>query len=311
MNATRIPRTTVGYLWRIPLCATAYVAGTVAGGALVSALGMPLPEVPEQASEQMLGLFLFIACVALALGLAPLARRLQGAYWMRWLMLAAPCYACLGAALPLEGAIYTTLGGMGSIPLLSILPCLLFAAVLALLFKPAERADSFLANAGRFFQGRSAGGWAWRFAAAVCAFPVIYWTFGLMVAPFVLEYYRQGQFALSVPNPGVIVLVQFLRSVLFLAAAVPILIMWSGSRRHLVLALGLAFYVLVGLFGMIQSYWLAPTLQVLHNLEMFVDSMVHALALVLLLTPPNMTRADELYTCLLPCLGRAQTPVGN
>jgi len=112
-----------------------------------------------------------------------------------------------------------------------------------------------------------------------------------------------------VPNPAVILATQFARSVLFLMAAVPILVLWSGSRRQLILALGLAFYVLVGLFGMIQSYWLAPTLQVLHNAEMLIDSMVYALALTALLVRRDETTDDELFARYLLCM--VQTPVAN
>ena len=85
----------------------------------------------------------------------------------------------------------------------------------------------------------------------------------------------------------------------------PILILWSGSRRQLVLALGLAFYLLVGLFGMIQSYWLAPTLQILHNTEILADSMVYVLALAVLLVRRDEARADELYARFLLCLEQA------
>ena len=309
MNATRILRVTAGYLWRLPLCALAYVVGAGAGGALISALGMPLPEIPEQADEQTMGLLLWVASLALAGGLVPLARRIQGPLWVRWLILATLCYVCLGLALPLEGAIFTSLRGMALIPVFSILPCLLFAAVVALLFQPLDRNDPPVMDVRRFFRGRSTGNWVWHFVAALCAFPVIYWTFGMMVAPFVMEYYQQGQFALTVPRPGVIVLTQFVRSALFLVASLPILMTWSGSRRQLVLALGLAFYVLVGLFGMMQSYWLAPTLQVLHNTEMLIDSVVYALALAVLLGRRDEANADELFTRFLLCM--EQTPVGN
>ena len=105
---------------------------------------------------------------------------------------------------------------------------------------------------------------------------MVYWTFGMMVAPWVLEYYKQGQFRLNLPGAGVIILTQLLRSSLFLLAALPILIVWSGSRLKLTVLLGFAFFVLVGLFSMIQAYWLAPTLQVLHNIEIFADSVVYA-----------------------------------
>jgi hypothetical protein len=308
MNAVKNLKATAGYLWRVPLCALAYAGGTAVSGAVVSALGLPLPQLPEQADESTMGLLLLVASLALAAGLAPLARRLQGSYWLRWLMLAILCYVCLGVTSALEGAIFTTMD-MASVPVLSLLPCLLFAAVVALLFRPADRGDSLAVNIRRFFNGRSFGQWAWRLAAAICAFPVVYWTFGMMVAPFVMEYYKQGQFALAVPNPAVILATQFARSALFLLAAIPILIMWSGSRRQLILALGLAFYVLVGLFGMIQSYWLAPTLQVLHNAEMLIDSMVYAWALAVLLVCPDETKADEVFAHYLLCM--AQTPVAN
>lgn len=309
MNTARTFRTILAYLWRIPLCALAYVAGAMASGALLAALGLPLPQVPEQADERMGGLLLLLASLVIAAGLAPLARRLRGSFWARWMALAALCYVCLGVTSALEGAIFTSLGGMASVPVFSILPCLLFAAVLALLFKPASPAEVSAVTVRRFFHGRSLGQWTWRLAAAICAFPVIYWTFGLMVAPFVMEYYKQGQFALAVPNPAVILATQFARSTLFLLGAMPILVLWSGSRRHLVLALGLAFYVLVGLFGMIQSYWLAPTLQVLHNSEMLLDSLVYALALTVLLVPKDETNADELFARYLLCM--AQTPVAD
>ncbi len=305
MNAKRIAKTTAGYLWRLPLCASAYVGGVVGGGALVTALKMPLPTLPAQANEGMTGLGLILASLALTLGLAPLAWRIRGTFTVRWLALVLLCYVCLGVNMPFEAAIFTRLGGMATMPILFILPCLLFAATLALLIKPVDKGDSFLSNAKRFFQGRTAGQWAWRLAAAVCAFPLIYWTFGLMIAPFVRPYYEQGQFGLALPSAVVIVLVQLLRSVLFLAAAMPILIAGATPRRHLILALGLGFYVLVGLYGMIQTYWLAPTLLVLHNLEIFADSMVYALALVLLLVHRSTAKADEQFARFLLCSEQA------
>ncbi len=126
MTEKRVSGTVIGYAWRIGLCALATVVGTAAGGALISAWKMPVPETPGRAGEHIAGLLLFIASFALAAGLIPLARRLRGPYWLRWLMLAALCYVCLGVAAPLEGAIFTKLRGMGSIPVLFLPPCLLF-----------------------------------------------------------------------------------------------------------------------------------------------------------------------------------------
>jgi len=305
MNARQKAKTTAGYLWRLPLCTVAYVAGATASGALVSSLGMPLPKLPAQTDERTMGLCLILGSLVLTVGLAPLARRIQGTFAVRWLVLAGLCYVCLGVNTPIEAAIFTSMDGMVSIPVFSILPCLLFAAAVALLFKPAGKGDSFPTKAKRFLEGRPAGEWTWRIAAAICTFPLIYWTFGLMIAPVVRPYYEQGQFGLALPSATAIILVQLLRSTLFLAATMPILIAGSGPRRHLVLALGLAFYVLVGLFSMIQTYWLAPTLLILHNLEIFADSMVYALALVLLLVHGGTAKADEPFARFLLCSEQA------
>ncbi len=59
------------------------------------------------------------------------------------------------------------------------------------------------------------------------------------------------------------------------------------------------------LFSMIQTYWLAPTLLVLHNLEIFADSMVYALALTLLLVHGGAAKADEQSARLLLCSAQA------
>ena len=275
-------KTIRGYIWRVPLCAFAYMAGTMASGGLVSAMGMKLPAIPEQANEQMMGLLLLISSCALAIGVGPLARRIQARYRVRCLILAALTYVCIGLNTPIEAAIFTNLGGMGTMVVFSLLPCLFFGAVTALLFKPSGKAKPFGEQASHFFSKRSVQQWAWRFVAAICAFPVIYWTFGMMIAPWVIAYYKQEQFGLALPGTGMIILTQLLRSSLFFLAALPILIVWSGSRRELTARLGFAFFVLVGLAVLIQAYWLGPVLLVVHNVEILVDSMVYAGVLSLL-----------------------------
>jgi len=61
MKFGQIFKTVGGYVWRLPLCAFAYIAGTMASARLVSAIGMKLPPIPEQANEQMMGLCLLIS----------------------------------------------------------------------------------------------------------------------------------------------------------------------------------------------------------------------------------------------------------
>ena len=128
---------------------------------------------------------------------------------------------------------------------------------------------------------------------ALLAFPVIYGVFGMLlmaVAPWLLDYYRSGSGHLTLPPPFLIVAVVLLRSLLFLLSALPLLVTWTGSRRALVLRLGSAYWVLVGLFGLIQASWLPVGLRVGHSLEILADSFVYAWALVVLLVPARENR---------------------
>ncbi|MHC4430486.1 MAG: hypothetical protein ACYTBS_01475 [Planctomycetota bacterium] len=207
MKSVQIFKTVLAYLWKIPLCAFAYMAGTMVGGALVKSLEMKLPAIPEQADEKTMGLCLLAACLVLAVGTAPVARRIRARYLARVLILAGLCYICLGINIPIEAAVFTDLEGMPTVALMSILPCVLFAAVTCLLFGPAGKTRPLRSAISDFFSGRSVQQWAWRLSAAVCAFPIIYLIFGMAVSPWVVQYYEQGQFGLHLPPLTLIVLV--------------------------------------------------------------------------------------------------------
>ncbi|UCG55649.1 MAG: hypothetical protein JSU70_12360 [Phycisphaerales bacterium] len=294
MKAGRLFGVTAGYLWRIALCAIAYVVGTMVGGAAVSGLGMDLPSIAEATDERLMGLLSLVGSIVVAAALGPLARRLKGTYLVRVAILAVFTYVCLGVNTLIESSIFTTAGGTGGMIVLLIAPCVLCAVVAALVFKPAQTGQSFLVEAAGFLGRRSRAAWAWRLLAALAAFPVIYLIFGMAISPLVAEHYREQIGGLVLPDMEVIVGVQFVRSSLFLLAALGVLIMWSGSRRGLVLTLGFAFFVMVGLYGLIQGYWLSPLLRIVHSVEILADSFVYAWALVVLLVkPPVLTGGTE------------------
>ena len=111
---------------------------------------------------------------------------------------------------------------------------------------------------------------------------MIYIFFGLLVSPFVLEHYEQQE-NLRIPGPLLVVGIQFVRSALFLIATGPVFVAWSGSRRRLWGALGLALFLIVGLAGLIQGPVFTMQLRIAHGLEILPDSLGYAAALVLLL----------------------------
>jgi len=89
------------------------------------------------------------------------------------------------------------------------------------------------------------------------------------------------------PSQEEILLVLSVRSVLFLLACLPIVVMWQRSTWSLFLNLGFALFVLVGFLYMLGAYYMPLAVRVPHTLEILADSFTHAGLLVVLLAKSN------------------------
>lgn len=276
--SSRTLRSAAAWLWKIPLIAVAYVAATMISGALVSALGLQFPQAPEQTYSPLRSL---LAALLLAAVVALLARGLRGSMAFRWLVLFGFAYVAYCVNTQIEGAIFTTMGGMGTMLVFFVIPCAVLSGAAASLISPRGDATALTS----VFADRGMSAWWWRAALAWLAFPIIYYVFGMVIYPFVSEFYESGVLGLVVPAQGVILSVVALRSLLFLLVIVPILGNWSGSRRSLALSLGAALAVMVGVAGLIEVDWFPTRMRIVHGLEITADSLVHAWVVVALLVP--------------------------
>ena len=163
------------------------------------------------------------------------------------------------------------------------LPCILLTAVATLLFQPLPGNSGYIEMTVWFFKGRNSLEWLGRILAAIGSFPIVYFIFGIVVSRIVVDYYRQGAADLILPDVGTILAVQFLRSMLFLIASLPVLVLWSASKRQLILRLGFAFFILGATFEIVLAYQLPTVLRLTHSIEILVDSLVYAWLLVTLL----------------------------
>jgi hypothetical protein len=281
-------------LWRLVLyvlkaivCGVAFMVGQMFGGAVLGVLRLPIPTMPAGADVKTMGERGLMASPLLGLLAGPLAAGLGVGFVARWLALSFFGWVAYGLNNAIEAQIFTSVGPWYTTAVMGVLPCLLLGLALAGLFRPAVPAEGFGARARRFFAARGAGQWAWRLAAAVLAFPVIYFIFGMMVTPFVMSYYREHAAGLRVPSLGVLLPVLLLRSSLFVLCTLPVLIAWAGGRGRLILALGLALWVVVGLYAMCVASWMPQAIRLPHALEIGADSFAHAAALVLLLVPKS------------------------
>jgi len=266
-----------------------YIVGTMLAGALFAALHVPLvnPAPPGVDLHKTATMFL-LATPLLGLALVPLARHTAGSRLFRGLAIAFLIFICMGLTSVMEMRIFMTVyaqGGSLAAILVVIPPALLCGLALGYLLpqEPAEvSAEQRLRS---FFAAHSAISWAARFVLAILLFGVFYFLFGMLVAPFVVPFYRAGVLGLTLPPFSVIIPVLLIRSVLFLLACLPFLILWTRSRVSLILSLGLAHWFLTGGYGMLMVVFWPPVMRVGHGLEIAADSFAYAAALVFLLLP--------------------------
>jgi hypothetical protein len=283
MNTDSQQSQLLAFLWKIPVIAAAYFAGSIFSGWISAGLGLQFPEFPGQEYRPVLG---YLAALVLAAGLSLLAQGLRGSTAFRWLILFAFTYVSYCVNNQIEGAVFTTASGFGSNLLYFLLPCAVIAATAAILFA-APNEDAVLTTV---FSDRPISAWWWRAVIAWFAFPFIYYFFGAFAYPLVKDAYQSGDFALEVPSQSLILGAVFTRSLLFLLATIPILMHWSRSRNGLIFALGTALAAMVGVAAMIESSWLPATVRIVHGVEILVDSLVHAWVLVALLVPRSIER---------------------
>ena len=276
-------RAALFYLWRLAICTLAFFLGITLGGMVAGRLGLPSPDLPAGADAATLSMYFLLVSLILAQALGVVARSLAGGFVARWLILAFLAWVANAVSAAIEAPIFTTSAPAGLFTVVIFLvPSVLCGAALAICFPADQSGRGFFSSAQEFFAGRGIWSWVWRLLAAIAAFPAIYVFFGILVAPFVVDYYRQQLFGLNLPGWDQILTAQLIRSLLFLAACLPVLIAWQRSSWGLVIALGWALFVLVGLLGLIPAYWMPVGLRLIHGVEILADSFVYALALVLL-----------------------------
>ncbi len=274
----------------IILTAVAWLAGTMVSGALAAALDLPLPVLPQNASQAQ-GFALFVlASLLLAAGTAQAAGFLRGGFKTRWLALGALLFICVGVNTAVEVVVFSStiqpVQGV-TLALMSLLPSVLAAAILAR--RPRRLGTDPLTMPA--FGGL---GWSWRLIAAWLAFPVLYFIFGSIIAPFVMDAYTQGIAGLRIPSFAETLTTQLARSPIFLAVILPCVLLWSGSRRSVGIRLGLALAIMIGAYGLVQATFFPMHLRIIHTLEIAADELGYAFVLAWLFRPAESKVAAPL-----------------
>jgi hypothetical protein len=272
-------------LGKLLLCSLAFILGAVIGGMAAALLGLQQPSMPEGVDTSLAFLLLLLESPVLALALALVARGLGGGLLPRALILAFFTWVAYTLNTAIESVAFTTTTVAGALftTVSFLVPSVSCGTVTALLFASGEKGKSLAAIARDFFDRRTAGAWGWRIAVAAVAFVPIYLFFGSLVAPVTAGYFQQSLYGLRQPDPNEMLVVLSVRSVLFLFACLPIVIVWQRSKRRLFLSLSFALFVLVGFLYMLGAYYMPLAVRIPHTLEILADSLVYAGVLVAIL----------------------------
>ena len=273
-------------LGKLLLCSLAFILGSIAGGMIVTLLGLQPPAMPEGVDGNLAFLILMVESPLLALTLVLIGRGLGGGLLARAVTLFFFTWAVYTLNTAIESLAFTTATVEGAIfTTVSFLPACIFCAIaVAWFFPSSEKGTSFVVLVKEYFDSRKTGAWIWRLVVSAVVFVPIYLAFGSLVAPLTSKYFQESMYGLRMPSQGDIFLVRLIRSGLFLLACLPIVILWQRSKWSLFLNLGTALFVLVGFLYMLGAYYMPLAVRIPHTLEIFVDSFAHAGMLVVLLS---------------------------
>lgn len=272
------------FLYKVLFSSLAFVIGMILGGPMTTLLGLPAPILPPEIEAGNAAVTMFATSPLLILALYLVNRHLAGSWVMRGAILFLLTWIAYSVNNVIEATIFTSYGIDPWFTIVSFLPAVLLSALVTAWLFPTRYGDQSLGQVWRVhFQQRTPGDCAWRLLLAAVIFMPIYYLFGLLVVPFVGDYYQQGAFGLAQPALDTLLLVLLVRSLLFLAAALPVVVAWQETRRSLILSLGTALFIMVGLLYMLSSNWIAPHVRVIHSLEILADSLGYAGALAWLL----------------------------
>jgi hypothetical protein len=270
---------------KLLVCSLVFIVGAVVGGMVVTVFGLQSPPMPEGVDSDLAFVILMLETPLLVLALILIGRGLGGGLLPRAITLSIFTWVVYTLNTAIESLAFTSMSIEGAIfTTISFLPSSIFCGMaVAFFFPPADKYVDYKVLVKDYFGSRPKGAWIWRLTLAGVIFVPVYLLFGSLVAPLTSRYFQESTFGLQLPNQEEILLVLLIRSGLFLLACLPVIILWSNSRRSLFLDLGFALFVLVGLLYMLGAHYLPLEVRIPHTLEILADSFVHAGLLVVLL----------------------------
>lgn len=273
------------YILKIVLLSIVLAGSLVISRLVLYQLGLNLPRFPQQAEESIAIYYLLAGSIILAMGFFAVIRGISGSYKLKFLLILLFTIFGFSIGVTIESAIYSDVPSYNLTIIVLLLPVFLFSLIAPLLTENRHLKDSFSYRMKEYFKLWPVKIWIRNILLAIISFPVIYFIFGLAVSPFVSAYYHEMVEGLKLPGPGKIILIQFIRSTIFLIITIPVIVYWSGSKTKLILSLGLAHFVMVFAYDLYLAILVPVELIIIHGIEIAADSFLYSWVMVALLYP--------------------------
>ncbi len=147
--------------------------------------------------------------------------------------------------------------------------------------QPGER--SLKAGFNQHMQKRSLGEWVKRLAAGTLSYFPVYFFFGMLVSPYVIPYYSDTSLGLVVPPFSVIIPLEVVRGLLYVASLLPLAACLNGDVRGLSVALAGMLFIPGALLPLLGDQGLPAPIIPFHLAEILADSVVYGYLLARLL----------------------------
>lgn len=241
--------TSTGILLKILLVTAAVFAGETVIGGLVFGLMGPVWENSPPFSEMVLPMLAGTLITVAVLVYPATYSTLRG--WRLFLALFLALFGLNVFLLNIEGALFLfiTPEQLASIVLMSTLTNALLAALMVYAF---GRGPTVAVPTGA--KQHSVGKWGLRILLVAVCYMILYFTAGLLIIPFVKEFYETQH----IPTGAWFIPFQVLRGLGYVLFTLYLVRSISGSRWHCSLSMGLLFPVIAGVAGLLSPNGIMP-----------------------------------------------------
>jgi hypothetical protein len=158
--------------------------------------------------------------------------------------------------------------------LVGMFSVLLMCFLVCYSFPPPFVASTVKADLAAMFSRRRALSWVLRLFLAILTYVITYFVFGAIAFKYTYPYYTDPAYGLNLklPEPGVVLKLQFFRSFIYLAVCLPLIAGLPLRKLQIAIYIGLLLFVSGGLTPLLSTHEWPMALRFYHTVEILFQN---------------------------------------